>query len=179
MGDEIFAWERQPSENDEAWEAFRSYRDQTPPRRTRHAAVKRSEKIVEWYNTHAWAERCAAYDRHLDDMRRKTREELLAEDEKERAAHQLGQLKMCQDIIDNELAKLWRDTKASEAFGTMKVNELTKLLEKAITLERLIRGQTTENIGAADGDLANLTPEELRQMRALQQKMNGKSRTEE
>jgi len=177
MGDEVLPWERQPSEDDESWKAFQSYRDQTPPRRMYHAAVKRTSMVSQWYNNHAWAERAAAYDRHLDALRRQTREAILAETEKDRAARQLGQIKMVQDIIDHELAKLWRDTKATEAFGTVKVNELNKLMANAITLERLIRGQSTENV-AVDVDLDNLTPEELRTMRALQQKI-GKAKDDE
>jgi hypothetical protein len=173
MGDELLAWERQPSEDDEAWKAFQSYRDQTPPRRMIHAAVKRTEKLSHWYNEHAWGERVAAYDRRLDAIRREQREAILKEDEKDRAARQLGQLKAVQDILDLELAKLTRDARASEAFGLVKVSDLNKLLANAITLERLIRGQSTENVSQADIDLDALSPDELRQLRELQQKMKG------
>lgn len=173
MADEIQAWERQASETDESWTAFQSYRDQTPPRRMHHAAVRRTEMLSTWYNDHQWAERVAAYDRHLDAIRRATREAVLLEDEKDRAARQLGHLKGVQDIIDLELAKLWRDAKATEAFGLVKVSDLNRLLANAITLERLIRGQSTEQVNV-DVNLDNLTPEELRQLRDLQRKMNPK-----
>jgi len=174
----VLAWERQASEDDEAWKAFQSYRDQTPPRRIIHAAVKRTEKLSEWYNAFAWAERVAAYDRHLDALRRQTREAILKETEKERAARQLGQLKMVQDIIDIELAKLWRDAKATEAFGLIKPNDLNKLLANVITLERLVRGQSTENVAHAHVNLDALSPDELRQLRALQQKIADKDPSE-
>jgi hypothetical protein len=170
---EVLPWERQPSEGEEEWQAFRNYRDQAPPRRIQHVYVRRTADVSKWSADHCWSERVAAYDRHLDEERRTVREAVLKESEKERAARQLGQLKSVQDIIDLELAKLWRDAKNSEAFGLVKVNDLNKLMANAITLERLIRGQSTENVASTDVDLENLSPDELRQLRELQQKMKG------
>jgi hypothetical protein len=178
MGAEVQAWERQPSEDDEAWKAFQSYRDQTPPRRAHQAAVKRTEMLSRWYNDHAWAERVAAYDRHLDAIRRETREALLKEDERDRAARQLAHIKGMQDIVDLEIAKLSRDARSTEAFGLVKVSELNKLMSNIIQCERLIRGQSTENVGVLDADLENLTPDELRQLSELRKKMTKKTEGE-
>lgn len=178
MPGEPLQWERQAGEDEEAWGAFQRYRDQTPPRRVIHAAAKRTELLSRWYNEHAWRERVAAYDVHLDAIRRETREAVLKEDEKSRAARQLGQLKMVQDILDRELAKLWKESTEAVPFGTIKVGELNKLMANAITLERLIRGESTENHAAVSVELDKLTPDELRQLRALRAKMGGEPEDE-
>jgi hypothetical protein len=167
---ELRPWERQPAEDDEQWRCFQNFRDQVPPRRMAHAGVKRAADLSTWYNDHRWKERAAAYDRHLDEIRREQREAIHKLTEQERATRQLGQLAMVQDIIDLELSKLWADAKRSEAFGLVKVSDLNKLLNSAITLERLVRGQSTENV-AVDIDLEKLSVEELRELRELQDKM--------
>ncbi len=166
-------WERQPEENDDHWKSFQQYRDQTPPRRIVHVGAKRREDVLRWYNEFRWKDRCDAYDRYLDDMRREQREAILKENEKERASRQLAQIKSVQDIVDRELAKLDRDTRESPAFGTVKVSELNKLIANTITLERLVRGESTENVGhaASDLDLEVLSVEELRQWQELHKKM--------
>jgi hypothetical protein len=164
------AWEKQVGEPDEAWQAFQNYRDQTPPRRWTNAAVKRHADISRWYNEWKWGERCEAYDRHLDAMRRATREAILKEDEKDRAARQLAQIKTVQDIVDRELAKLDKETRETAGFGYVKVTELNKLLVNSITLERLIRGQATDKVDV-DVNLDALSPDDLRTLLELRKKM--------
>jgi hypothetical protein len=179
MADEVLAWERQPGETEEEWDAFRAYRDQLPPRRMMHAVVKSTAKVSRWYNANRWAERTAAYDRHLDAIVRSEREKLLAETTQERAAKQIAKLQLVYSIVDRELRKLEEDSRKTSAFGLVKVNDLNKLLANAITLERLIRGESTENKAVVDVNLDALSVEELRQYRELQEKALAKAEESE
>jgi hypothetical protein len=170
---EVQPWERQPGEPEEPWRAFQAYRDQVPPRGLGRIYLKEGSSVrLQWFNEWRWQERAVSFDRHTDAIRVAEREEVLKQNEKERTARQLGQIKAVQDIIDRELAKLARDTEKTEAFGLVKVSELNKLLANAITLERLIHGESTQNVDV-DVNLDNLSPEELRQLRDLQKKMAG------
>ncbi len=97
---------------------------------------------------------------------------MLKEDEKSRTAAQLTMIKGMQQVANREIAKLVRDCNKSEAFGTVRVSELNKLVAQVIVLERLIRGESTENVGHVDVDVQKLTIEELRELQRLQAKMS-------
>lgn len=165
-------WERQDEEPETAYVAFKGYVYQTPPRRLVHSSVLHgTAQLSALYNEWRWAERALAYDRHVQKIRDAEREVLLKEDEKSRTAAQLTMIKGMQQVANRELAKLVRDTEASTAFGTIRVSELNKLIGQAITLERLIRGESTENISTVDVNVKKLTLEELRELQRLQAKM--------
>lgn len=64
----IKAWERQPEEGPEAFEAFQAYRDMPLPRSIRNCAVnlgKSDTLIGRWSSAHQWQHRILAYDRHI------------------------------------------------------------------------------------------------------------------
>jgi hypothetical protein len=171
---EVKAWERQDGEPDAAYDAFKGYVFQAPPRRLIHTSVKlRTSEVSALFNEWRWAERALAYDRHVASIALEEREALLREDERDRTAAHLRMLKGVQQVINREIAKLVRDTEKSEAFGTVKVSDLNKLLNTAITLERLVHGESTANVAAVDASLERLTLDELRELQRLQAKLSG------
>lgn len=171
-------WERQADEPEAAYEAFKGYLLQNPPRRLAHASVRHgAAALSRLFNTYAWSERVLAYDRHVERVRREEREALLRQDAKERAAADLALLQGVHDVLSREIAKLVRDSQATEAFGIVKVSDLNKLLGRKIELERLIHGESTENIGVTV-DMSKLSIEELKELQRLQAKMAGPSEDE-
>jgi hypothetical protein len=170
----VQAWERQEGEPEGAYEAFKGYVYQTPPRRLVHSSVKHgSAELSALYNEWRWQERALAWDRHIQRARDEEREALLREDEKSRTAAQLTMLKGIQQVANREIAKLVRDTAKSEAFGTVKVSDLNKLIGQVIVLERLIHGESTANVGVVDANLEKLSLDELRELQRLQAKLAG------
>lgn len=168
------AWDRQDGESEGAYEAFKGYVYQTPPRRLVHSSVKHgTAQLSELYNEWRWQERALAYDRHVQAIRDAEKEAVLKEDERDRMAGQLKMLKGIQQIANREIAKLVRDCEKSEAFGTVRVSDLNKLVGQAITLERLIHGESTSNVGVVDANLEKLSLDELRELQRLQAKMAG------
>lgn len=168
----VHAWERQDDEPEAAYEAFKGYVYQPPPRRLVHSSVKHATAALSaLYNEWRWSERALAYDRHVQKIRDEEREAILREDEKSRTAAQLTMLKGIQQVANREIAKLVRDTAKSEAFGTVKVSDLNKLIGQVIVLERLIHGESTANVGVVDANLEKLSVEELRELQRLQAKL--------
>lgn len=165
-------WDKLDAETDDAWGAFRNYRDQLPPRRLKQCSIMRLEVLSRWYNQYNWHDRVTAYDRHLDKIRRDEREAIIKTDEKERAGRQLALLAGVQDLLDRELEKLLADSNATEAWGLLKVGEWNTLLESKIKLERLIHGESTEKTEVTV-DFSKLTIDELRTLRALEKKLHG------
>lgn len=168
---ELLAWERQTGEPDDAWAAFQRYRDMAAPRNMRYAAVVSQAKILSWANEWRWQERATAYDRHTDALRRAEREEMLRQDAQERTAKDIATLRGAEELLDNELKKMLAESHASE-MSLAKVSDLTKLLDKVITLRRLVHGESTENVSVStEFDLSNLSIDELRKWRELQAKV--------
>lgn len=81
-------WERQPGETPKAYAAFCKYRKLGPEKRSLEAVEPRTKKgqkkdyvsryIGEWSSQFRWVERAAAYDDHLDEVRRKADEKAIA-----------------------------------------------------------------------------------------------------
>lgn len=177
---EVWVWERQEGESEGAYEAFKGYVYQTPPRRLKHSSAKHgSGELSQLFQDWRWDERALAYDRHVQRIRAVEREALLKEDERDRTAAQLEMIKGIQQVVNREIAKLVRDTERSEAFGTVRVSELNKMFGACITLERLVRGESTENVGVVNVDVKKLTVDELRELQRLQAKMSAGSDDDE
>lgn len=88
------SWERRPGETDRAWNAFRVYRDQIPPRNLRRTAQSLPDEsissVVQLCNEYHWRERVGEYDAYLDRTLLKEKEEFLREDSKRRLADHLS-----------------------------------------------------------------------------------------
>lgn len=172
-GDAVRLWERQPEEPEAAFEAFKGYVYQSAPRRLAYASVKAGTgQLSAWYNEWRWQERATAWDRHTQRIRDDEKEALIKQDEKARLAKMLTVLEGAGEVINREMAKLLRDCMRSEMFGLVKVADLNKLMGTWITMQRLLHGESTENV-AINADLQRLSVDELRALQSLQAKMAG------
>ena len=92
-------WDRLDSEPERAFRAFECYRNLPSGERTLIAAyrqhvgnpdaVKPSDTWSGWSSEFAWRERAAAYDDHLESLRREAYERVI-EEEAERQAREAG-----------------------------------------------------------------------------------------
>lgn len=172
--DVVQPWERQEGEPENAYEAFKGYCFQAPPRRLAHSSIRHGyAQLTQLYNEWRWADRVLAYDRHIERVRLDEREQLLKQDEKERLAKMVAVLETTGEIISREMAKLLRDSLAVEASGLVRPSDLNKLLGQWITMQRLIHGESTENVAQVDANLSKLSVDELRELARLQAKMTG------
>jgi hypothetical protein len=114
---------------------------------------------------HYWAERVAEFDRHLDRLVVAEREALLAQNTREVMAEYMGTLQDSRDILRREMNKL-RATAEESAGETVKLRDLTRLMEVSIRADRLLRGESTDKIDMGP-DLSNLSDDELARREAL------------
>jgi hypothetical protein len=133
-------WERQPGEPDKAFAAFVAYRDAGRARsldavgRLVHGAQtgrKRGStgRVRAWSSRWRWVERAQAYDLHLDRLARGAREEevrRLQEKHKLQLRHLFNQAIKAGQNIDPD---------------KMTIEEVFRLTERLIYLERLVHGQ--------------------------------------
>lgn len=160
-------WERQPIDTDESFKAFCTYRDQIPPRRFR--GLGPTATIAEWYRDHGWRERIAAYDAWLDSIMLREREEALKKAARNQGTEHALLLVEAREFLGLELAKFLKTSKEHE-IQNLRPHEMIRLLEQVIKLERLVQGETTENV-SQQVDLSKLSVEELRQLEALHRKV--------
>lgn len=96
------AWERQPGESREAFEAFKLYRDMPPRDRSVDAAFhtatgrqkggkRAAGRWWKWSADYEWKARAEAYDRHLRDLELAAQEEAIAKDAEKWAERQRKQ----------------------------------------------------------------------------------------
>ncbi len=165
-------WERQDTEPEIAYEAFKGYCFQTPPRRMQHASVKHGmAEVSALYNEWNWKERALAWDRHMDRIRVEQRENLLKQDEKDRLEKMMVVLETTGEVLSREMAKLLRESEKSTMSGLVKPADLIKMSTMWITMQRLIHGQSTENVNVQDERLEKLSLDELRELQRIQAKM--------
>lgn len=165
-------WERQDGEPELAYDAFKGYCFQTPPRRLKHSSVRHStSELSALFNEWRWEERVLAWDRNVERIRVKEREELLKQDEKDRMAKWQAMLESTGELVSREMAKLLRESESSQMSGLVKPSDLNKLMVSWITMQRLIHGQSTENVDVKDERLEKLSLEELRELQRLHAKM--------
>lgn len=163
-------------ESTEAFEAFACYRDMGTGRS--HAAVayelSKSENLINrWSKKYNWVKRVHAYDAELDRRKRLVD---LREIEKMRRRQTKTALAM-QDLGNIELWRLLQKAKKGQKKGVVDIAHVIKLLEKGTTLERLNRGEPseiTQNLGSEALDLTGLSIGELRQLRAIRQKIRAR-----
>lgn len=71
---EVKSWERRQAESEQAWQAFKIYRDYDDERRQAKVVVRlgKSRTLIErWAKRHGWSDRVVEYDRWRDNERLK------------------------------------------------------------------------------------------------------------
>lgn len=164
-------WHRQAQEPEDAWHAFQAYRDQLGPRSIPRVGGA-IQKLYDWANAYAWRERVKAFDSHVEAVRDEEREALLREETRDTTAQRLQILASAKSLAQRELAKLDRLSQESgEMPGPFTLAQITRLVDVAVKLDRLERGQSTEHI-EADLDFSKLTPEERAAYREILKKVS-------
>lgn len=179
-------WERLPNENTEQYGKFCAYRDMayTDGRCVNKRSLRRLAKQLELQAARPlellsvkfdWGTRCDAYDRYIE--------------QRNRAEHESTILKMHQDhaLLATQMIR-----KATKRLLTIPEEELTaadlvRLADVGVKIERLSRGETTENVGGniahkgtvkvtmqTEHDLADLSDGELEQLEQLLEKIHKK-----
>ncbi len=162
-------WERQHFDTDESFEAFKLFRDSRPPRRVLAQRGYPTSSLYAWFRDHAWAERVRAYDAHTDSILLGEREALLRQNAQQISAEHMALLHSARDLAQRELDKMLSRSVDNDEMNLLRPGELVKLLETVIRYDRLIRGESTENIDQQI-DLSALTLDELLTYKALREK---------
>ncbi len=141
---EIPEWERQPFEKSRTYQYFCVYRDMDPLERS----IKKTAEVVRrsvgmLWNISArwdWPKRADAYDLYIQRLKRaayeKARIEMAERHAKEGTTLQSIAMGGIKDLVDER--------------GQVKANltptEIVRLLEAGVRIERLARGEATENV---------------------------------
>lgn len=149
---------RAPFEPDPAWskerkEAFTLYRDQGPTRSLARVAeeLKKSATIMgRWSGEDGWVARAAAFDAHLDSIRRESAEEQIAAVTAKHAAA----LESAITVISRPIVKLAERIENGDLTEddeevlryTLGTKEGAKLLPSLIQASRLVHGVSTQNV---------------------------------
>lgn len=164
-------WERQDYDTEESWPLFVAYRDQTRPRRGVLSAFRGRPvdpvKVARWYREFFWKERAAAYDDHLDEIRRAEIEAMHAEQAREVAAKHMALLADAREVSARELQKLLARAQESQ-LEILKPRDLIRLMETTVRFDRLVRGESTDNIDTGP-DLSHVDDERLAEIERLLQ----------
>ncbi len=171
-------WERQPCDTSESWPCFKIYRDAKGTRRLeriRYACPGLAQPMADlyrWYVEHNWADRVKAYDLHMDGILQEEKDAIMRQSARDLAASHMALVQDAEELASNELGKLLQASRESAAAGLLKPGDLIKLIDAAVKLGRLVKGESTENVQVS-GDLENLTESELEAYLALAKKAEG------
>jgi len=137
-------WERQPRETSRSYELFCTYRNMGVERSLRKmkASVNGSPSVRRLQLLSArwkWVDRARAYDDHLERERR-------IQQEKERLAMHARHAKVAllgMNVAVKGLENLL--TKVQSGDGSVAPGDLTRLLDTAVRVERLARGEASDS----------------------------------
>lgn len=146
------AYERQSKESDPAWEAFQIYRGLGLDRTLAQVAktLEKSPTLIgKWSGDWGWRQRVEAWDREVD---RKTRQAELKAIGEMRKRHVKMAVSL-QGLGATELQKWLSFVRKAEntANRSLSPDQLLKLIEAGIKLERLNRGEPNEIVEERKG----------------------------
>jgi len=132
-------WEKQPGETAKAFAAFQIYRDMGAYRtidKTAQALNKRlgyRTTLGKWSSGYSWVARCEAYDLHLDELRRRAVEEEIQAMVKRQTKNAMFMQEKAKEMLQQRV------------FPNAPLHAVTGLMAEGAKLERLNRGEPTEN----------------------------------
>ncbi len=150
-------WERQPGESSKAYAVYCVYRDLGPERSLEKAIQKLDKKRVkqtiwQWSSKYNWVARCQAYDDYIERRKREEKEKAILE-----MAERHAKLAMA---FQQRIAQRIQQIEPSE----LSPSDLAKWLDVATKLERLSRGEPTENVKQEVQGKVELTLDTLQEM---------------
>lgn len=172
MADEkkVLPWERQEGEPDDAFNNFRYYRDMPMPRKVLGVMHGSTTDKWEWSSKWSWISRAKQYDDHISNLAIQEREETVRMAARDIQVEHLMILHGMRELLMREAGKWLRRSRETEGMSELRINELVKLTESVVKLERLALGETTENTQPVTRDLSKLSVEELYQLQELTEK---------
>lgn len=179
-------WERLPNENTEQYGKFCAYRDMAytdgrcvNKRSLRKLAVQlnlQAARPLELLSVkYDWSNRCDAYDRHMEQLAREAQESAI--------------IKMREDhaLLASQMIRKATKRLLTIPEDAITASDLVRLADVGVKIERLSRGESTENVGGSvahkgtvkvtmqtEHDLADLSDEELGQLEQLLGKIHKK-----
>jgi hypothetical protein len=106
----------------------------------------------------------------MDEILVTEREALLKDSTRTAMAEHVSLLNDSRQVAAQELAKLLEYSSSTPAGGILKPNELIKLIDATIKLDRLVRGESTEIVEERT-DLSKLSIEDLRKLKEIKEKL--------
>jgi len=152
-------WERHPGETSKAYAAFCIYRDMGVERSYRKVLQVMDRTIgtiQEWTTKWQWVDRAAAYDDHLDRIKRKKAEQAI-EKMIERQANQATALAQVMTLpVSKLIDRLNNDEQFAKKFAKqvqdLPAKDVIKMISRcgptwasAVKVERLARGEPTDH----------------------------------
>lgn len=132
------AWERQPDEPYLAYEYFSRYLQLKEPHRNVYSLAKivgrPATSLYQIYYKWRWEERCGQYLNSVEKQKEELRKELREKMHEDHA-------KLAQEMLDKA-----RQGLAFLDAGTMSANDISKMADIAVKIERLSRGESTEKV---------------------------------
>jgi len=144
-------WDRQPGETSKAYAHFCLYREMGVSRSLRQmqkvpgcTAVVR--QLNRWSSKWRWVQRCQQYDDHLERQARREQER----ERKEMVKRHAKIAVLGQNLVVKGLEKLVAEIEDGSRRAT--ASDLSRLLDVAVKVERLSRGEPTEisELGGSD-----------------------------
>lgn len=168
MGKLTQSWDRRPAETDTQWSYFQAFRSMAPPRHLGVCAesLHRSYRTIEKYSTqHDWFARSNDWDEHLAH---KADDAIVSEVEKMAREH-LDAAKRARVLGTSALARYLKMISKSDNDPVVSARDALALVEKGITLERLIIGEATDRTETrtVDVDLSRLNAEKAARLLEL------------
>ncbi len=168
-------WHRQHGEGEEAWTKFVAYRDSPRPRRMVRPGAGNTAELYDLSKEWGWFQRVEAYDVYMDKVRLREVEYWVKQDAREVTAEHMAMLRDAREFVTIEMHRILERAKKSSIDGTLKATEVIRITEMVLKYDRLLRNQTTENSGVqvapTDVNYEELSIEDLREMRAMNEKM--------
>ncbi len=157
---EIQLWDYQAEHGEPKtpFQGFVCFREMTPRERSLQKVADMMgyayATVCNWSAEYVWAQRAAAYDRHIDRIAQAAREN----DAKSRAELHLATSALMREVAHEALLKYASDIKA----GLVKVSAqaCARLVAEAVKIDRLTAGEVTERVGA-EVDLSRLSDEDM------------------
>lgn len=151
-------WEPQEGESAPAYQAFAEYRDLGGERSLESVArilSKSSQLLKRWSARWKWVERSQAYDAHMDSLEQKAREKALTRKAEDWATKELEMASLLYDkaksMLSFPLAKqVTKDGQTVVMPADWRMRDAAAIAEAGIKMERLARGQSTENVTVND-----------------------------
>lgn len=163
-------WRRQPCDGDAQWAAFCQFLLAPMPRSVTWLARRLNQPhylIQRWHDQLGWKLRAERFDSFTSQHFEATVTEIVEARATDYTERHMSLLEQCSELAGNELQKYVDASRANTGIGLLTARELITLVDTTIKLERLIRGQATENV-KSEIDLSKLSTEDLLLLQDLQ-----------